>query len=305
MPRHLLTLTDLGSTGLVHMLDSADRMKAGRGKPGAPRPLAGKSVAVVFEKASTRTRLSLEVAVAELGGHPVVLTSAGSQMARGEPLADTARVLSRMVHAITFRTFEDDRLGELVRHSTVPVLNALTDGGHPMQLLADLQTVRAAKGRLDGLRYAWIGDGNNMANSWIEAAGLLGLELTLACPAGYDPSAAWLTRATELGAKVRVVRSAEEAAKAADVISTDVFTSMGQEAETAARLAAFRGFTVSRELLRGASPDVMVLHCLPAHRGEEIEAEVLEGPNSAVWDQAEARLHTAKAALSWAVAGDG
>jgi ornithine carbamoyltransferase len=305
MPRHLLNLTDLGPEGLVRMLDASDRWQKVRGRTDAPRPLAGKSVALVFEKASTRTRLSLEVAVAELGGHPVVLTSSGSQLERGEPIADTARVLTRMVHAITFRTSSEARLRQLVEHSTVPVLNALTDTGHPMQLLADLQTVRRARGKLEGLRYAWVGDGNNMANSWIEAAGLLGLELWLACPAGYDPDAGAIEVAVARGARVRLVRDPAEAVRGAHVVSTDVFASMGQESQAEQRRAAFRGFIVSRELLRNAASDVTVLHCLPAHRGEEIEAEVIDLPTSAVWDQAEARLHTAKAALEWALAGDG
>lgn len=304
MARHLLCLSDLGRDGLIRVLDSADRFERTRGTPEAARPLSGKSVALVFEKASTRTRLSLEVAVVELGGHPVVVTSSGSQLARGEPIADTARVLTRMVHAITFRTFSDDRLKELVRYSTVPILNALTDSGHPMQLLADLQTVRKRHGRLEGLTYAWVGDGNNMANSWIEAAGLLSLDLALACPEGYDPDGTEIERAKERGARIRVCRNPADAVRGAHVVSTDVFTSMGQEAEQELRAKAFHGFMVSRELLLGAAPNVLVLHCLPAHRGEEIEAEVLEGPNSGVWDQAEARLHTAKAALEWALARD-
>jgi len=305
MPRHLLSLSDLGSEQLLSVLDAADRYQSTRGRSDAPRPLAGKSVAVVFEKASTRTRLSLEVAVYELGGHPVVITSQGSQIGRGEPIADTARVLTRMVHAITFRTFSDARLRELAAHSTVPVLNALSDSGHPMQILADLQTVRSWHGKLDGLRYAWVGDGNNMANSWLEAAGLLQLELTVACPEGYDPDPEQLALAKSRGGKVKVVRNPREAVDGADVVSTDVFTSMGQEEEAAKRLAAFRGFTVTRELLGRASSNVTVLHCLPAHRGEEIEAEVIDSPTSAVWDQAEARLHTAKAALEWALSVDG
>jgi ornithine carbamoyltransferase len=305
MLRHLLNLSDLGPEGLVRMLDAADRWQSVRGQSSAPRPLVGKSVAIVFEKASTRTRLSLEIAVAELGGHPVVLTAAGSQMARGEPIADTARVLTRMVHAITFRTFSDARLRELAAHSTVPVLNSLTDTGHPMQLLADLQTVRRARGRLDGLRYAWVGDGNNMANSWLEAAGLLGLELALACPVGYDPDPRYVEAARARGGRIRIVRDPPDAVRGAHVVSTDVFTSMGQEAEEAARRAAFHGFTVSRALLAHAAPDVTVLHCLPAHRGEEIDADVIDAAGSAVWDQAEARLHTAKAALVWALGGDG
>lgn len=297
---HLLSLSDLGPSGLTALLDSADRFKAERGIETA-RPLAGKTVALVFEKASTRTRLSLEIAVVELGGHPVVLTSQGSQMARGEPIADTARVLSRMVHAITFRTSGENRLRELVAHSTVPVLNALTDEGHPMQLLADLMTVRRAKGRLVDLKYAWLGDGNNMACSWIEAAGLLGLDLTLACPRGYEPNAGIIESARARGARISLTTEAQAAVRDADVISTDVFASMGQEQEQQQRLHDFQGMTLSRRLLAQAKADHVVLHCLPAHRGEEIETEVLEGPNSHVWDEAEARLHTSKAAFMWAL----
>lgn len=305
MIRHFQSLSNLGPEGLVKVLDASDRFKAERGSPSAERPLAGKSVALLFEKASTRTRLSLEVAVAELGGHPVVVTAQGSQMGRGEPVRDTARVLSRMVHAITLRTFGEDRLVEMMKYSSVPVLNALTDHSHPMQLLADLMTVRRVRGTLSGLRYAWLGDGNNMANSWIEAAGLLRFELRLACPKGYDPSADELARAKERGGRVTVVREPRAAVEGADVVSTDVFASMGQESEQQARLAAFSGFLLSRELLSRASKDVVILHCLPAHRGEEIEEEVLEGPRSFVWDEAEARLHTSKAALVWAMGLDG
>jgi len=302
--RHLLTLSDIGRDGLFRLLDAADRFKKERTAANGQRPLLGKSIALVFEKASTRTRLSLEIAVVELGGHPVVITSAGSQIARGEPIADTARVLSRMVHAIAFRTSGAERLTEMVAHSRVPVLNALTDQSHPMQLLADLQTVRARFGRLNDLKCAWVGDGNNMASSWLEAAGLLGLSLTLACPEGYAPAAAEVAHAQSLGAEVHVVSDPREAVRDADVVSTDVFASMGQESEHNHRLDAFRGFMLNQELLTHASQNHIVLHCLPAHRGEEIEAEVLEGPNSAVWDQAEARLHTAKAALLWALGAD-
>lgn len=304
MTRHFTELSDLGPGGLVQLLDAADRWQETRGTSDARRPLAGKSVALIFDKASTRTRLSLEVAVAEMGGYPVVLTSQSSQLGRGEPLADTARVLSRMVHAVTLRTFEHSRLLELCGASSVPVLNALTDHNHPMQLLADLQTVRRARKRLQGLSYVWIGDGNNMANSWLEAAGLLALQLTLACPEGYDPDPREVERARARGAQVRIVRDARQAAEGADVISTDVFASMGQEAEHAARLQVFAGYCVTEELVAGAARDVMVLHCLPAHRGEEIAAAVIDGPRSHVWDQAEARLHTAKAALEWALTPD-
>lgn len=304
MTRHFLNLSDLGRDGLIATLDRADRLQANRGT-GADRPLQGKSVALVFEKASTRTRLSLEVAVAELGGHPVVITSQGSQLGRGEPLKDTARVLTRMVHAVTLRTSDESRILEVMEYSKVPVLNALTDQSHPMQLLADLQTVRRHFGKLEGLTYAWIGDGNNMANSWIEAAGLLGLHLRLACPEGYDPDERFMREAQQRGARLELVRSAAAAVRGAHVVSTDVFASMGQEEESAARLRAFAGFQVDRALMQQASSDAVVLHCLPAHRGEEIEAEVLEGPQSIVWDQAEARLHTAKAVLLWALGFDG
>lgn len=292
-------LSSLGPAGLVEILDLADRLKASRGQLKI-LPLAGKQIALVFEKASTRTRVSLEVAVSELGGHPIVLTSAGSQMGRGEPIADTARVLGRMAHAIAFRTTDEERLLAMSAYSGRPVLNALTDQSHPMQLLADLQTVRAEFGQLKELSYAWIGDGNNMAQSWIEAAGLLGFRLRLACPQGFDPKAQWLETARAAGADVQVVRDPIEAVKHAHVVSTDVFASMGQEAEAGSRLHAFSGFQVNVELMKYAAPNAIVLHCLPAHRGEEISEEVLEGPQSRVWDEAEARLHTAKALLLWA-----
>jgi ornithine carbamoyltransferase len=297
-------LADLGKDGLIQMIDAAERWQQLRGNPDAPRPLRGKSIALVFEKASTRTRISLEVAVVELGGHPLVITSAGSQMSRGEPLADTARVLSRLVDAIAFRTSGEERLEEMVQHSSVPVLNALTDRRHPMQLLADLQTVRRAHGRLEGLKYAWIGDGNNMANSWISAAGVLGLQLALACPEGYDPDAAVLEQARQLGGDITLTRDPHQAADGADVISTDVFASMGQEHEQVERMRAFVGMRVTREVVARAAANVAVLHCLPAHRGEEIDADVIDGPHSYVWDQAEARLHSAKAALVWALEAD-
>jgi ornithine carbamoyltransferase len=317
--RHLLCLSDLGAETITKLLDHADRLLARRKSAwptwaslmagegvddGARRPLSGKSVALVFEKASTRTRLSLEIAVVELGGHPVFVSSSTSQMGRGEPIADTSRVLSRMVHAVAFRTSSVERLKEMAENSSVPVLNALTDASHPMQLLADLQTVRRVRGRLRGLKYVWIGDGNNMANSWVEAAGLLGLELVVACPAGYEPDPAEVNRAKQRGATLSIVRDPLQAAAGADVISTDVFISMGQEEEQAQRRAAFAGMRVTAGLIERASSEVVVLHCLPAHRGEEIDAEVIDGPRSFVWDQAEARLHTAKAALTWALEAD-
>ncbi len=300
-PRHFINLSDLGRDGLLRVLDDADYFKRTRGDLSQRALLAGKSVALVFEKASTRTRLSLEIAVSELGGIAIVLPSSGSQIGRGEPIEDTARVLSRMVHAITLRTFSEDNLVNLARHSTAPVLNALTDQGHPMQLLADLQTVRAQFGKLSDLKYAWIGDGNNMANSWIEAAGLLQLELNLACPEGHDPDAALLAQARQRGARVSVSRDPRAACHGAHVVNTDVFASMGQEAEAEKRLGTFAGFQVDAALMAAADPNAIFLHCLPAHRGEEVSAAVIDGPQSRVWEQAEGRLHTSKAILCWSL----
>jgi ornithine carbamoyltransferase len=298
--KHLLSLSDLGREGLLQVLDAADHFKATRGAD-APQPLRGKSVALIFEKASTRTRIALEVAVSELGGTPLVINSSGSQLGRGEPVEDTARVLSRMVHAITLRTFAESTLLRLAQYSSVPVLNALTDSGHPMQLLADLQIARREFSDLSKLKFSWVGDGNNMANSWIEAAGLLGLTLVLACPAAFIPDPERVSRANALGGKVSVVPDPKAACRGAHVINTDVFASMGQESEAELRLRAFRGFCVDETLVQCADPSAIVLHCLPAHRGEEISAQVLDGPHSRVWDQAEARLHTSKAALCWAL----
>jgi ornithine carbamoyltransferase len=299
MKRDFLALSDLGKEGILPILDLAQSLAKSRKTAEHPRPLCGHSAALVFEKASTRTRVSLEIAVHELGGYPVVMTSQGSQLARGEPIADTARVLSRMVDVITLRTFSTDRLHELAKVASVPVVNALTDDAHPLQLLADLYTVRNVRGKLAGLRYAWVGDGNNMARSWIEAAGLLGLDLRLACPAGFEPPSADVELARRAGAKVTVVHDPAEACRGADVISTDVWAGMGQEDEQERRSRAFAGFRVTRELVAAAAHDVVVLHCLPAHRGEEIDDDVVEGPRSFIWDQAEARLHTGKAVLVW------
>ncbi len=302
MTKSFMNLSDLGDGGIEKLLDAADFVKDTRDNPPEKvrTALSGKQVALVFEKSSTRTRLSLEVAVNELGGHPIVLTSSGSQMGRGEPLEDSARVLGRMVHAITLRTFDESRLQTMRDYSKRPCFNALTDQSHPMQLLADLQTVRRHFKKLDGLVYAWIGDGNNMACSWIEAAGLLGLTLRVACPKGFEPPAEWVERFRKLGGDITVTNDPKEAAKGAHVLSTDVFASMGQEEEAKERLLKFQGFMVDEALLGLADPKAVVLHCLPAHRGEEISEGVLEGPQALVWDEAEARLHTSKALFLWA-----
>jgi ornithine carbamoyltransferase len=299
MKRDFLSLSDLGPGGIEHLLDVSAHLHQTRGTAEHPRPMLGRSAALVFDKASTRTRVSLEIAVHELGGHPVVLNSQGSQMERGEPTADTARVLARLVDVIAFRTFESERLLQMARASRVPVVNALTDDAHPLQLLADLYTVRRARGTLHGFKYVWIGDGNNMARSWLEATKLLGLELVLACPAGFEPPRADIEAARRAGARVALIDDPERACEGADVISTDVWVSMGQEQEMERRRRAFSGYCVSSKMVGVASPEVVVLHCLPAHRGEEIDADVIDGPRSFVWDEAEARLHTSKAVLAW------
>ncbi len=297
MTKHFLTLRDLSAKELEHVLTSAAQLKATRGQPGAAKPLLGKSIALVFEKASTRTRMSFEVGVHELGAHPVVLMGRDTQIDRGEPLEDTARMFSRFVHAVVFRTHGHDRVEKLAAASSVPVVNSLSDLHHPCQLLADLLTIREAFGRNDQLKVAWVGDGNNMAHSWIEAATLMNFELCLACPKGYTPNAHIMAWATEHKARVTVTDDPHAAVKEAHVVTTDVWTSMGQENEAQARLKAFAGYEVDERMMADANKDAIFLHCLPAHRGEEVSAKVLEGAQSRVWDEAENRLHSQKALL--------
>ncbi len=295
-PRHFLRLTELSREELLSLIERAAEWKL-LGK-GGPRPLEGMTLGLIFEKASTRTRASFEVAAYQLGGHAMVLSPRDMQLGRGEPIKDTARVLSRYLDGLVIRTFQHAKLEEMAAHASVPVINALTDSCHPCQLLADLMTVTERFGanalRNPDLEVAWIGDGNNMANSWLEAAALLGFKLRLACPEGYDPDLAMLARA---GNRARLVRDPAVAVRGAHVVNTDVWASMGQEAEATERLRRFAGFIVDRALLAQADPKAIVLHCLPAHRGEEIAADVLEGPQSAAWDEAENRLHAQKALL--------
>jgi ornithine carbamoyltransferase len=294
--RDFLRLTDLDRSEVLELIERAAEWKL-LGKSG-PRPLERMTIGLVFEKASTRTRVSFEVAAHQLGGGAMMLSPRDTQLGRGEPIRDTARVLARYLDCLVVRTFEHEKLEEMARFADVPVVNALTDSSHPCQLLADLLTVTERFGAdtlsKGGLQVAWIGDGNNMANSWLEACALLGFELRLACPAGYDPDPALLARA---GAKARVVRSPAEAAQGAHVVNTDVWASMGQEAEAEERKRRFDGYIVDEALLAKARPNAIVLHCLPAHRGEEIAEAVLEGPRSAVFDEAENRLHAQKALL--------
>jgi ornithine carbamoyltransferase len=302
MTRHFLADDDLSAAELLNVLDEADRLKKDRY---ADRPLAGpRSVALIFEKPSTRTRLSFEVGVAELGGHPIAMDNRSSQLGRGEPIEDTARVLSRYCAAIVIRTFGQDRIEALAAASTVPVVNALTDYVHPCQAVADLQTIRQHKGGLAGVTLAYVGDGNNVAHSLLLAGAAAGLHVRVASPPGYQPEGGVVARASLIaaasGGSVLVTDDPQTATAGADVLYTDVWASMGQEHEAAERAALFAPYQLDTAALHNAAADAIVLHCLPAHRGEEIAAEVLDGPQAAaVWDQAENRLHAQKALLAF------
>jgi len=297
--RHFLSIPDFTADELVRLFDLADSMSAGAYRD---KPLAGKSLAMIFMKASTRTRVSFEVGAWQLGGHALFLSPRDIQLGRGEPIADTARVLSRYVDGIMIRTFAHSEVEELSRHASIPVINGLTDLLHPCQILADLLTVRQHLGGWAGKRIAWIGDGNNMANSWLNAAYRLGFELRLACPEGYDPDQAILERARG-AAPVVLTRDPREAVEGAHVVNTDVWASMGQEEEQQQRERAFAGYTVDATLMGAAAPDAIFLHCLPAHRGEEVAADVIDGRWSRVWDEAENRLHVQKAVMAVLMGG--
>jgi ornithine carbamoyltransferase len=298
--RDFLAIPDFTTDELYAVLDLADRMKAGRY---TERPLAGKTLAMIFTKSSTRTRVSFEVGTFQLGGHALFLSARDIQLGRGEPIKDTARVLSRYVDGIMIRTFDHADVEELARYSSIPVINGLTDLLHPCQIMADLMTIRESFGHdLRGVKVAWVGDGNNMANSWLNAAYRFGFELRLAFPEGYAPDAAILARARE-AARIVVTHDPGEAVDGADVVNTDVWASMGQEDEAAERARAFRGYCVDEALMRRASDRAIFLHCLPAHRGEEVTDEVIEGPRSRVFDQAENRLHVQKALLARLMGG--
>ncbi|KPK66393.1 MAG: ornithine carbamoyltransferase [Gemmatimonas sp. SG8_38_2] len=292
--RDFVALTDFSREELDHLFALAERLK--KGEVQRP-PLAGQTLAMLFAKRSTRTRVSFEVGAFQLGAHALFLSSQDLQLGRGETIADTARVLSRYVDGIMIRTFAHSDVEELAKHSTIPVINGLTDLLHPCQLLADLMTAREEFGPdLTGLTVAWVGDGNNMANSWLNAARIWGFELRVACPEGYDPDPEIL-RAARDSAPVAVLRDPAAAVEGAHVVSTDVWASMGQESETEARMAKFAGYCVTEELMAKAESSSIFLHCLPAHRGEEVEAGVIDGPHSRVWDEAENRLHAQKALL--------
>jgi ornithine carbamoyltransferase len=269
-------------------------MKSGRYRD---KPLAGKTLGLIFAKSSTRTRVSFEVGMYQLGGHALFLSSRDIQLGRGEPIRDTARVLSRYLDGIMIRTFDQGDVVEMGKFASIPIINGLTDLLHPCQLLADLLTIQENLGTWEGKTVAWIGDGNNMANSWIECAGLLGFELRLACPEGYEPNHE-IFEQNARRTRVTITELPEEAAAGAHVVNTDVWASMGQEGETEARNQAFQGYIVDAKLMKVADPKAIFLHCLPAHRGEEVSEEVLEGPQSRAWDQAENRLHAQKALMA-------
>ncbi len=296
MKRDFLSIRDLTRDEIEYLLEKALEMK--RAGKGYRRSLSGYTLGLLFEKASTRTRVSFEAAMYRLGGTTVFLSSRDTQLSRGEPVKDTARVLSRYLDGLSIRTFSQGVVEEMAQWADIPVINALTDKYHPCQVLSDLMTVKEKKGRLNDLAVAWVGDGNNMANSWINAAKIMGFRLCLACPSGYEPDGDMLAGA---GENVRLTRNPQEAVQGADVINTDVWASMGQEKEQQKRIADFQGFQVNEDLVKQAKADAIVLHCLPAHRGEEIAEAVLEGPGSVVFDQAENKMHLHQALLEWLI----
>ncbi len=294
--KHFLSILDLKATEAMDLVLRAKEMKDSDYRSTL---LAGKTLAMIFEKASTRTRVSFEVGIRHLGGDTIFMTPADSQLGRSEPLEDTARVLSRYVQGMVVRTFAQKNVEELAQWGSVPVVNALTDLYHPCQVMSDMLTISERTSDFKDLVVSWIGDGNNMAHSWINASVYFGFQLNLACPEGYMPKTSVLERALKMGAKVFVTDDPKAAISGSHFVNTDVWASMGQEAEQKRREKAFAGYCVDDELLSLADPAAKVLHCLPAHRGEEISAEVFEGPKSIVFDQAENRLHMQKAILEW------
>ena len=300
MKRDFLTIFDITEDEIASLLKRAIEMKSG--VDANKCPLIGKSIGLFFEKPSTRTRVSFEVGVYQLGAQPICLTPKDIQLGRGETIADTARTLSRYLNGMVMRVFKQSTVEEFARCATVPVINGLSDFHHPCQALADLMTVIERKGHLEGIRFVFIGDGNNVANSLIESAALTGMDFVIASPEGYGPDAATVERARKRGkGRISVMTDPKEAVAGADVLYTDVWVSMGQEAEAEQKALKFQAYQINAELLRLAKPDAMVLHCLPAYRGKEITGEVMDGPQSAIFDQAENRLHTEKALLEFLV----
>ncbi len=301
MNRHLITLDDVTADDVRRLFELAASLKAERLRGGASTPLAGKTLALVFEKPSLRTRVTFEAGMTQLGGHAIYLTPADIRLGQRETVQDAARNLERWVDGIVARTFSHQMVERLAGYSRIPVINGLTDGHHPVQILCDLFTLWEKRGAVEGLRVTFVGDGNNVCNSWLQGAAKMGLHFTLACPPGYEPDPVLLERSREQakksGASLDVLHDSLSAVRGADVLYTDVWASMGQEEEHAKRLRDFQGFQVDAALLAAAAPHALVMHCLPAHRGEEIAAEVIDGPRSIVFDQAENRLHMQKALL--------
>ncbi len=294
--RHFLTLSDLSKSELTQIIERAIALKAEHKKGNIYEPLKNRVLALIFEKSSTRTRVSFESAMAQFGGSSLFLSPRDTQLGRGEPIEDSAKVLSRMVDAIAIRTFEHKKLELFAQNSSVPVINALTDDFHPCQLLADMQTYHEHRGSISGKKVVWVGDGNNMCNSFIKAAMMLDFELVVAAPEGYDPNTDLLKRA---GKHAHIERDPVTAVKQSDLVVTDVWASMGQEAEQNQRAGIFKNYQVSPELMSHANSDALFMHCLPAHRGEEISEDMLEHSSSVVWDEAENRLHAQKALLEF------
>jgi ornithine carbamoyltransferase len=303
--KDILTLKDLTREDFEVLFERATELKKRHKNGITENSLAGKTLGLIFEKPSTRTRISFESAMVQLGGTPIFISAKDTQIARDEPVRDTARVLSRYLDGLAIRTYSQDFLEEFAEFTDIPVINALTDLYHPCQVLSDIMTVIEIKGGYKDIRIAWVGDGNNVAHSWINASAILGLDLILACPDGYSPREEIMDKALEkkIG-NIVVTSNPVEAVKDADVIYTDVWASMGQESEQSKRKQMFEGFQVNQTLLNHASKNVIVMHCLPAHRGEEISENVLEGPKSVVWDQSENKLHMHKAILEVLIKGD-
>ena len=295
--KHLLKMLDLSSEEIIGILNLADQLKYEQKHGIAHKHLEGKSLGLIFEKASTRTRVSFEVGMYQLGGQPIFLSARDMQIGRGEPVQDTARVLSRYLDGIMIRTFEQKEVEDLAKYGSIPIINGLTDFCHPCQILADLMTIREFKGKLNGLKMCFIGDGNNMMNSLIVGALKTGMSIAVACPEGYEPDSQVLEFAKEYGDKFSMFRTPKEAVVDADVVITDVWASMGQEGEAEKRRKAFDGYQVNAELMSLAKPDAMVQHCLPAHRGEEITGDVFEAHANEIFEEAENRLHAQKAVM--------
>lgn len=303
MTRHFIDLSVAGGDAVAAMLGDALDRKAARagwpkGKPDADAPLAGRVLAMIFEKNSTRTRVSFDMAMRQLGGSALVMESGSTQLGRGETVADTARVLSRMVDAIMIRTDDHAKIEELARHADVPVINGLTDLSHPCQIMADLLTIIERGHALPGLQLAWLGDGNNVLHSLVEAAGLMKFTIRVGGPAGYEPDGGFVERARAAGGEIRFTQDPREAVAGAQVVVTDCWVSMGQ-AGGEAQIAAMQPYQVNAALMQAAEPGALFMHCLPAHRGEEVTDEVIDGPNSVVWDEAENRIHAQKSVLRW------